>query len=140
MSEGGVAIVTGTRVPHAGLRLILEPFLLEQRLWEGKSWVKIDRVLVGDADGVDAVTRHICQENQITLELFVADWDRRGAGAGPARNEVMVARGVALRAAGHPVVGFAVPDRRSRGTWHCVRVMAREGFHVHVRPVPEGPR
>ena len=103
MSEGGVAIVTGTRVPHAGLRLILEPFLLEQRLWEGKSWVKIDRVLVGDADGVDAVTRHICQENQITLELFVADWDRRGAGAGPPESSSRASRGTGSAATPRPL-------------------------------------
>lgn len=96
-------------------------------------------IIVGDAEGVDLVTRAYCAEHNIACEVFPADWDRHGRRAGPLRNQQMIERAVALRAESHEVTGAAFPGGSSVGTWDCMRRMVAANIPFSVWPGLEEP-
>lgn len=127
-------LVTGTRAElDADGRALLEGLLAwnAPRTEEGA-------VYVGDCTtGVDAVARAWCEAHGLRarggkLLVFEADWDRWGKSAGPRRNQAMVD---AARSSGLHTMALAFPSSSSRGTWDCVRRLARAGLAVWVHPV-----
>lgn len=59
-----------------------------------------------------------------------AKWKRMGGAAGKLRNRLLVLVLRCLRWCGYECEALAFPDEESRGTWHCVGVAKRAGFHV----------
>lgn len=93
-----------------------------------------DRILVGDAAGIDRLAASLAEEMGISVERFRADWKAHGRGAGPVRNAKVTARAVELTAAGAAVTWSAFPAPDSSGTWDCVRRLARAGIPGRVIP------
>lgn len=83
----------------------------------------ITEVLVGDAKGIDAMVKEICETAGIPCTVFRADWKKHGRGAGPSRNGLMVAEADAL---------VAVWDGQSAGTMDCIAQAQQKGIPVYI--------
>lgn len=68
-------------------------------------------ILVGDASGVDYMTKIVCNYIGISFIEYKADWDKHGKSAGPIRNQEMIDQ--------EPDLVLAFPG--GRGTADCVR-------------------
>lgn len=93
-------------------------------------------VVVGDAKGVDAFARSICEETGTSCHVFEADWPTHGKAAGPMRNRDMVTHCRVLHGRaplGHKVLCVAFPAPDSRGTWDCIRQAVDARIPVLVR-------
>ncbi|MBQ7133091.1 MAG: DUF2493 domain-containing protein [Ruminococcus sp.] len=49
-------------------------------------------IFSGHCSGTDALAERNAEENNYSLELFPAQWNKYGRSAGPIRNEIMVAK------------------------------------------------
>lgn len=74
----------------------------------------ITEVVCGGAKGADALGEQYAIDNNITLTMFPADWDKHGRAAGPIRNRQMAEYGEVL---------IAVWDGKSRGTKNMIDEM-----------------
>jgi hypothetical protein len=84
---------------------------------------RIHTVFVGDARGVDALAVRWCKENGITYQIFRAEWNLYGRGAGPERNKDMIlAGGEAL---------IAIYEGESKGTKNMMAQAERAGIPVY---------
>ena len=83
-------------------------------------------VHVGDARGLDRMTRDACARLGIPCVVFEADWDHEGRAAGYRRNARMIAE--------RPdrLVAFYGPQGESRGTRHTVDLAVRAGVPVVI--------
>lgn len=116
-------VVTGTRRGHPHVIDVLDGWLRRHGY--------PDMVILGDADGVDAMALDWAHKRGFKGVTFqhIAEWDRLGDAAGPKRNAAMVAH------AGPGAHLVAFPDERSKGTWNCVQQASAAGLHVYVVPM-----
>ena len=68
----------------------------------------LEKVISGDATGVDLFTKEWAEHRQIPFEMFEADWDRYKSGAGPIRNKQMAQVGDVLIAFRYPHTVFTL--------------------------------
>lgn len=81
------------------------------------------KVVVGDAEGADRLVRTFCKRLEIPFEVFKADWEKHGRGAGPIRNKEMIN---VLEKSPGMVVAFP----GGRGTDNCIKQAKEAGFLV----------
>lgn len=151
-------IVSGTRrataVKHRG---IVAARLIEFAAYENQGLPRLDmRLIHGDADGLDRLTRDIAQSLGWEVVPVPAEWEECGQGcgpgrshrrrrrdgseycplAGPRRNRAMVNRygPGALGLLGFPAIGS---NGRS-GTWDCIHYAADQGLHIVVESLEVG--
>lgn len=72
-------------------------------------------VIHGGCSGADAIADRIARESGFEIEVYPADWKRRGRAAGPIRNSQMVQSGVDLC--------LAFPKGASHGTRGCMSLV-----------------
>lgn len=72
-------------------------------------------IVHGGAMGIDKAFGDACRDLRIAVDIFPADWDRYGKGAGPIRNQAMVDAKASMCLAFHPDLAG------SKGTGDCVR-------------------
>lgn len=88
----------------------------------------IDFLGVGDARGVDDAVSNWAswqlQEEQ--WEIFRADWDRFGKGAGPIRNREML-----QRVNPDALLAILVPGLLCRGTWDCIEAAMELDIRIY---------
>lgn len=88
----------------------------------------IDFLGVGDARGVDDAVSNWAswqlQEEQ--WEIFRADWDRFGKGAGAIRNREML-----QRTKPDLLVAILVPGLLCRGTWDCIEAAMQLDIRIY---------
>lgn len=63
--------------------------------------------------GADYLAGEVAVELRLTVEVYPADWNKYGKGAGPLRNQLMI------DSKPHCVIAFPLPE--SRGTWDTIR-------------------
>ncbi len=73
-------------------------------------------IVSGGATGVDSLGEKYAEENDLTITVFPARWDKYGRAAGPIRNEEMAQHADAL-------VAFLKPG--SKGTKNMIEVAAK---------------
>ena len=100
------ALVCGSRVwpDHE----VVEHVLLDLKASHGEMLT----VVHGGAKGADVIAHDCCMRNNIKVEVFLADWERYGRGAGYHRNTKMLNTGPNL------VVAFHMHN--SPGTKHTI--------------------
>lgn len=96
----------------------------------GESLFRIDEVVCGCADGVDAFGEQWAREQRIPVKQFPADWVRNGKRAGILRNCEMAQYADAL---------IAVWDGQSPGTRHMINQMAKLKKKVYIKIVQATP-
>lgn len=90
-------------------------------------------VSVGDCKtGADLIARDWCCSVGVAPLVFVADWNRLGKSAGPARNQDMVDAG------GDVCIGFVL--RGSVGTLDCLERASKAGIQCAAYLEPERRR
>ncbi len=89
---------------------------------------KVTTIISGGAKGADAIGELYAKSNDIPLEVFKADWDKLGRGAGAIRNTEMANNANAL---------IALWDGKSRGTGHMIYIANKLGLKVHVHTTGE---
>jgi len=83
-------------------------------------------ILVGDARGVDAITRNLCEELKIPFRVFYADWDNLGKYAGVHRNSEMLDQQPDLLIAIHEDM------TKSKGTRNMIKQASERGIEVKL--------
>ncbi len=83
-------------------------------------------ILSGGANGVDKLGEQWAVEYNRPLEVYPADWERYGRGAGFKRNALMASKADAL---------IAVWDGKSHGTHHMIQIANNMGLKVFVYKV-----
>lgn len=78
-------------------------------------------LIIGDANGVDAVAREWARQRDVPHEVYLADWITIGAAAGPARNRRMLI-------CGEPDLLIAFPG--GKGTANMVAAATKLGVRV----------
>lgn len=83
-------------------------------------------VVVGDCpSGVDKFVREVCADHTIVVDIFEAEWNTYGKGAGHKRNGVMVSQ--------QPELCYAFRDEGpSPGTDDCVRQAMAAGVSTYI--------
>jgi ABC-type sugar transport system substrate-binding protein len=89
-------------------------------------------LVVGDADGVDRAFAEAARAAGCEVCVFGADWEKYSKGAGPRRNQEMVAAGADFAIAVHKSLA------RSRGTKDCVRRAMAAGIPVWLIDSEDG--
>src|SRR5688572_25673070 len=110
--------ITGTRHGRADVVAVLDAWVAKH----GGPAV----VIIGDAPGVDKQASDWARAKGFLRSIYHADWNAHGTKSGPIRNQAMAN---AMRKGDHCL---AFPDKRSRGTWDCVRRMRAAGVKVEV--------
>ena len=94
--------------------------------------IRPDRVIVGDARGVDRMVVAWCNRRGIPCSVFAADWDAHGRSAGHIRNSQMVDALLQLSFRGYAPTAAAFfampPNDASPGTAACIRTLRRRGI------------
>ena len=90
------------------------------------SGFEITKVISGAAKGVDYLGELWAAENNIFTELYPAQWERYGRGAGFKRNALMATKADAL---------IAVWDGKSSGTHHMIQMANNLGLKVFIYKV-----
>lgn len=127
MDERTVVISGSRTVDEDNIDLLEEA--VEASPWNIES---IDRVLVGDADGVDQVAQDWADKHGLSWEEFEADWAEHGNAAGAIRNRKMLK---AAKAESRCSL-VAVWDGSSPGTKNAFETAANLGISAYVHPVP----
>lgn len=80
-------------------------------------------IISGGAKGADALGEQYAKEKGYNLEVFKADWEKHGKGAGPMRNIEMAKSAEAL---------IAFWDGESSGTKHMINTAIKAGLKVRT--------
>lgn len=92
-----------------------------------ESGFDITVIIAGGAPGIDTAAADVAALDEITLEVYSANWDKYGNAAGPIRNREMAdadAEGL-----------IALPDSGSVGTLDMIDVMRKKGLPVYVKEI-----
>lgn len=81
-------------------------------------------MLCGGAAGADALGRDWAEDNDIPIELYPAEWEKRGKSAGFFRNIQMGDKAEAL---------IALWDGKSKGTAHMIKVAQSRNLKVFIQ-------
>lgn len=79
-------------------------------------------VIEGGAGGADFLAGRIARERGLTVQVYLADWQKYGRRAGPIRNAQMIAEGRPTEAHGYRMPG------RSPGTDNMTAQLVRAGI------------
>lgn len=88
--------------------------------------LKISKILIGNAKGVDTVAENYAATSQIPVEIMDAPWDKYGKPAGTIRNDRMTDAADAL---------LAIWDGKSDGTLGLIKLMNKKNKPVFVHLV-----
>lgn len=82
-----------------------------------------DHYRVGDATGVDLLTRHWLRRHGLPWTFYPANWDQYGKGAGSVRNQNMLDGTLDNNIPATNLLAFPEPQafRAISGTWDCIR-------------------
>jgi ATP phosphoribosyltransferase regulatory subunit HisZ len=114
-------LVSGSRTVTAAQAHLVCEVIVELVTAAGASDVEM---LVGDAQGVDAVARALAQQKGWKLQVFHARWQVHGTRAGPLRNTEM------LDKVPDQVVAF--PSKQSLGTRDVIRKAQQRKLPLRV--------
>lgn len=81
-------------------------------------------VLCGGARGADTLGRNWAEDNDIPVELYPAEWNKRGKSAGFFRNIQMGDQAEAL---------IALWDGKSKGTAHMIKVAQHRALRIFIQ-------
>lgn len=113
------------KVLVSGSRTINNFLTVQQAIVESPWWpTEVERFIIGDADGVDSLAYEFAQEHETPVEIFEAEWQRYGKGAGPIRNSEMVDKADCL---------IAIWDSESPGTEDAIQKAIGSGLDVFVK-------
>lgn len=82
-------------------------------------------IIHGDASGADRIAGHYAKERGLEVDVYPAEWDLYGRGAGPIRNKQMLVEGQPDK-----VVYFHKNLELSKGTRNMVMQATEAGFEV----------
>ncbi len=85
-------------------------------------------ILSGNARGADILGECWAANHHIPVEIYPAEWNKYGKGAGFKRNALMASKAQAL---------VALWDEQSRGTGHMIDMANALGLKVVVYKVPK---
>ena len=101
--------------------------LNDRQLWNALRTKSASTILVGDCPtGVDKSVLEWAINQEITLEVFHADWNKYGPAAGPIRNRKMLETADRL---------VAFWDGESHGTKNAIVTAVKLGLPVTIVPV-----
>lgn len=86
----------------------------------------ITEIISGGARGADTLGEAYAKNNNITLTIMKAEWDKLGKSAGYRRNEQMARYGEAV---------IALWDGESRGTMHMIEIAKRLGLPLYIHKI-----
>lgn len=84
---------------------------------------EIDVIISGGAEGVDSMAEHYAEVNGIPTEIYHAEWDKYGKGAGFIRNKTIW---------DNSDMGLAIWDGKSKGTSHSFDIARKQGKILYV--------
>lgn len=116
-------IVTGSR--HAtdpDHQEVVDQALMQLAIADGP----IEALVVGGAPGIDSIAEDLAHVHKVKVEVFRADWEKYGKGAGPRRNQQMVDDGA------DAVLAFPMAGMPNVGTWNCVKKARAAGIPVTI--------
>ena len=88
----------------------------------------IDTVIIhGAGRGADSMAGSIAKSLGMQVEVYPAQWDKYGKGAGPVRNKQMLDEGKPDK-----VLAFHEDIESSKGTKHMVKISQEAGIPVEV--------
>lgn len=105
----------------AGSRTVRDPACVVEAV--RASGIEPSVVLSGGARGADRLGAAWALVRQIPVEIYPADWEKHGKGAGVIRNQQMAEKAEAL---------IAVWDGNSRGTQDMIKRALNRGLVVYV--------
>lgn len=91
---------------------------------KGITLTPTDRVVVGDAKGLDSMVKRYCTTYAIPHQVFTADWNRYGNAAGPIRNQAMVDS--IVNEPMQSIRGLFFISPSSKGTVHCYNIFKKQ--------------
>lgn len=80
-------------------------------------------IVSGNANGADKLGERYAKENNYSIEIHPAEWDKYGKSAGYRRNQTMANNADGL---------IAFWDGKSKGTKHMIDIATKGGLKVRV--------
>ena len=97
----------------AGSRSVSNYNIFRKYLDDYRKNTTITAIISGGANGADKFGEIYANDNNISLEIYLADWNKFGKSAGYRRNEIMARKGDLL---------IVFWDGESRGTYHMINI------------------
>jgi len=113
------------RVLVCGGRDFADCAMMERHLQDLKNSRGISAIIHGGARGADSLAGDFAQRHGIPVQVFPADWNAHGRGAGPIRNAQMLKEGL-------PDIVVAFPG--GRGTTNMIGISRKAGVEVVEAP------
>lgn len=85
--------------------------------------LQIDVIISGGAEGVDSMAEHYAKVNGIPTEIYLAEWDKYGKGAGFRRNKTIW---------DNSDIFLVIWDGESKGTAHSFDIAKKQGKDLYV--------
>jgi hypothetical protein len=90
------------------------------------NWMPKDMTIIhGKAAGADTLADDWAVVNWTGIDEYPADWETHGRSAGFIRNKKMLEEG-------RPDLVVAFPTKRSKGTWHMVKIAKEANVPVRI--------
>lgn len=112
------------RILITGSRNFSHTDLMEEALERHIDQPEDTVVIHGGARGADALAGALSENRGCTIEIFEAQWDKYGKGAGGIRNQLMVDSGADIC--------LAFPLENSVGTYDCIKRAKSAGIEVEI--------
>lgn len=109
-------LICGTRLGTNGAADVIKRIL-------SKYDPETTTVLHGGAPGIDSISGQIASMMKFPVKIEYADWSR-GPRGGPERNDRMLAM--------NPDHVYAIPDKKSIGTWDTINKARKKGIPTTV--------
>lgn len=85
-----------------------------------------DIIITGGCRGADKIAEYLGKKKGFKVEVFPADWNKYGLGAGPVRNKQMLDQNPSI------VIAFHSDIDNSKGTKNCITQAAKKEIPVEV--------
>ena len=114
-----IAIVGGRNVDSFGF--------VEKKFLETIKEMEIEKedvvIVSGGAKGVDSFAKKIALKHNIDIIEIIPLWSKYGKKAGLLRNHAIISLSDIV---------IAIPDKKSKGTWHSVKLARKQGKKLVV--------
>jgi len=80
-------------------------------------------IVSGGARGADKLSERYAKENELDTDIYPADWEKHGKGAGYIRNQTIW---------DNSDIGIAFWDGKSKGTEHSFKISKKQSKDLHV--------
>jgi len=114
------------KIAIVGSRTFNDYDLLEKIIYKQMCVSSINLIVSGGAKGADYLAERFAKKHNIPIQIFQAEWNKYGKGAGYIRNKLIIE---------NVDIVFAFWDGKSKGTKHSINLAKKENKELYITKI-----